>query len=61
MHSLTDEICEEIAPWSAKDPGGYDCMRTAAEWQLIQVIEFIKKEDTVYAEYIYKAMRSQQQ
>lgn len=32
-------------------------MRAAADWQLKQVVEFIKKEDTVYAEYIYKAMR----
>lgn len=60
-HPLTDEVCDSIAPWPIKRPGEYDCMRTAAEWQLIQVIEFIKKEDTVYAEYIYKAMRPQQQ
>ena len=58
-HPLTDEICDSIAPWRLWRCD-YDCMRTAAEWQLIQVLEFIKKEDSVYAERIYKAMRPQQ-
>jgi hypothetical protein len=40
---------------------GEDAVRAAADWQLEQVIEFIKKEDTVYAEYIYEAMRPQLQ
>ena len=40
---------------------GEDAVRAAADWQLEQVIEFIKKEDTVYAEYIYAAMRPQLQ
>ena len=35
-------------------------MRSAADWQLEQVIEFIAKEDTVYADYIKQAMRPQE-
>ena len=62
QHPLTDEIIVELIG----DRNLFFClteddMRTAADWQLIQVLEFIKKEDTVYADYIYKAMRPQQQ
>ena len=64
-HPLTDEKCRKIANdvcfqlplhvdenmfWPAR-------MRAAADWQLEQVIEFIAKEDTVYADYIKKSMR----
>ena len=35
-------------------------MRAAVDWQLEQVIKFIAKEDTVYADYIKKAMRPQE-
>ena len=41
-HPLTDEICQDIAPWRVNDPGVFECMRTAAEWQLIQAIEWWK-------------------
>ena len=57
-HPLTDEICDQI------QDSIYPCdpanMRAAADWQLEQVIEFIAKEDTVYADYIKQAMRPQE-
>jgi len=62
-HPLTDEVCDSIAPWPVQDPGVYDYMRTAAEWQLIQVIEFIDTDPMLggnVKDYIYKAMRPQQ-
>ena len=62
-HPLTDRVAEKIAHtahWSS-DVGDvvfmHDDMRAAADWQLEQVIKFIQKEDTVYADYIYQAMR----
>lgn len=60
-HPLTDEVCDSIAPWAVKHPGGYDCMRTAAEWQLIQVLEWGYKHlypDQVNA--LREAMRPQE-
>ena len=65
QHPLTDEICEEIAPWLVQDPGVYDCMRTAAEWQLIQVIQFLEANKDLSVKtalrFIRPAMRPQQQ
>ena len=65
-HPLTDEMIENISSFYLSDMGETgegirQDMRSAADWQLEQVIEFVAKEDTVYAEYIYKAMRPQQQ
>ena len=65
-HPLTDKIIENISSFYLSDMGETgegirQDMRSAADWQLEQVIEFVAKEDTVYAEYIYKAMRPQQQ
>ncbi|MFZ9014648.1 MAG: hypothetical protein ACO21T_11375 [Alphaproteobacteria bacterium] len=59
QHPLTDAICKELADTEDRPFTDIemDNMRAAADWQLKQVVEFIKKEDTVYAEYIYKAMR----
>ena len=37
-HPLTDEICEEITFW--RNP--CDNMRSAADWQLEQVIEWLE-------------------
>jgi len=57
-HPLTIQTCRQII--GIEDFRGsaeMSYMRAAADWQLKQVVEFIKKEDTVYAEYIYKAMR----
>ena len=62
QHPLTDEICHSIAPWPVRDFGGYDCMRAAAEWQLIQILEFIDADPMLgghVKDYIYKAMRPQ--
>ena len=56
-HPLTNAICEGLVTFPLESEHDYIEMRAAADWQLEQVIEFIKKEDTVYAEYIYKAMR----
>ena len=63
QHPLTDEACDSIAPWPVQDSGGYDCMRTAAEWQLVQVLEFIAADPMLgehVKDYILKAMRPQQ-
>ena len=67
-HPLTDELAVDIvqdATWSSDIVGEvvfiYEDMRAAADWQLEQVIKFIAKEDTEYADYIKKAMRPQQQ
>ena len=64
-HPLTDEVCDSIAPWPIKRPGEYDCMRTAAEWQLIQVIQFLEANKDLSVEtalrFIRPAMRPQQQ
>ena len=67
-HPLTDELAVDIvqdAIWSSDIVGEvvfiYEDMRAAADWQLEQVIKFIAKEDTEYADYIKKAMRPQQQ
>lgn len=58
-HPLTDKICEGLVTFPLESEHDYIEMRATADWQLKQVVEFIKKEDTVYAEYIYKAMRPQ--
>ena len=63
-HPLTDKIIEDILLkhrfwWELGPLQG--ALRHTADWQLEQVIEFIKKEDTVYADYIYKAMRPQKE
>ena len=61
-HPLTDELIDSIAQFNS-DLGAEGLlnrdhdMRAAADWQLEQVIEFISKEDTVYADYIKQAMR----
>ena len=75
-HPLTDEICKDLSSCitTLTAPGEVDpyvCpqyiaddMRSAADWELERVIEFIIKEDMVYyddpvllADYIKKAMR----
>ena len=42
-HPLTDEICDNIAPWSLQSPCGYTNMRSAADWQLEQVVEWLRE------------------
>ena len=69
-HPLTDEICDSIAPWAVDDDCEYECMRTAAEWQLIQVLEWIPKfgwylfehpcQQQEFISELKKAMRPQQ-
>lgn len=63
QHPLTDEICDSIAPWPVQHPDVYECMRTAAEWQLIQVIQFFEANKDLSVEtalrFIRPAMRPQ--
>jgi len=49
QHPLTGKICEEIAPWPVRHSAAYDCMRTAADWQLEQVEKWLKDNVAVYA------------
>ena len=56
-HPLTDEMCEQIAPtsqWSG-DIGDvvfrHSDMRAAADWQLEQVINWIKENGQDYVYY----------
>jgi len=76
-HPLTDDICADILPKRSfglcnlsethlntrvlGEVRHCNDMRAAADWQLEQVIKFIAKEDTEYADCIKKAMRPQQQ
>lgn len=81
QHPLTDETCEDLSSCitiltAPGDPDPYICpqyiaddMRAAADWQLEQVIEWIKGkeydqyhfDEIIYAEDLRKAMRPQQQ
>ena len=47
-HPLTDEVCNSIAPWSVQGPCGHTNMRAAADWQLEQVIEFMKEHEQLF-------------
>ena len=39
-HPLTDELCDNIAPWPIQRlPGEYVSMRAVADWQLEQCVE----------------------
>ena len=71
QHPLTDEMCENIAPMAqwAGDIGDivfHHCdMRAAADWQLEQVIKWLKEKEydqyhygkIIYADDLRKAMR----
>lgn len=62
-HPLTDEICNSIAPWLPSAPCGHTNMRSAADWQLEEVIEWIEKylsAGDAIAEDLRKAMRPQE-
>jgi hypothetical protein len=82
QHPLTDEICQQIAEdkvawhpdWTVLDPMEKTCMRTAADWQLKQVLEWIDcigrfkgynldfySDCDLLIRDIQKAMRPQQQ
>lgn len=48
-HPLTKEMLDNIAPWPIKRlPGEYTTMRTVADWQLQQVIEWLYSNINVY-------------
>ena len=47
-HPLTDEICREIKLYIFNQTDE-DCMRHAADWQLEQVIEWMKGRTAKYA------------
>ena len=47
-HPLTDEVCNSIAPWSVQSPCGHTNMRAAADWQLEQVIKFMKEHEKMF-------------
>ena len=63
-HPLTDKICGDIAE-NLPDYNAETCMRSAADWQLEQVIEYIVANDW-FAEpgrriaELRKAMRPQE-
>ena len=43
QHPLTDEMLDSIAPWPINRlPGEYVSMRSVADWQLEQVIKWLK-------------------
>ena len=46
-HPLTDDFCHRIATWPS-DAAERDNMRSAADWQLEQVIEWLKDHAAVY-------------
>ena len=56
QHPLTDEICFDLMlnHWAIPDNQHYIDMRAAADWQLEQVIEWIR--DT-HEEYIIKNLQ----
>ena len=58
-HPLTDEICEEITFW--RNP--CDNMRSAADWQLEQVLRFMEENGFGIRKILLlkDAMRPQQQ
>ena len=70
QHPLTDEICKSIAacyPYNKhidiEDCGHIHDMRSAADWQLEEVIEWIEKylsAGDAIAEDLRKAMRPQE-
>ena len=61
QHPLTDEIIKEIARFDPDE----DDMRAAADWQLEQVVEWLKEKEydqyhydkIIYADDLRKAMR----
>jgi hypothetical protein len=68
QHPLTDEICEELLPDFIVRPLHTDditAMRVATDWQLEQVIEWLKEKEydqyhynkIIYADDLRKAMR----
>ena len=76
QHPLTEKICADILPFYPETEHDFIEMRTAADWQLEQVIEWLKTntEDYVLEDYystyflieaflddFKKAMRPQQQ
>ena len=66
-HPLTDEIIYEIQMKNgAPCYEGYDDMRAAADWQLKQVIQFMKEHEELFGGsgmifFLKDAMRPQQQ
>ncbi len=75
-HPLTEEMCENISCfnlllWGDTSDGIKQDMRTAADWQLEQVIEWLKncryydlfytKDRALMIRELKKAMRPQQQ
>ena len=69
-HPLTDELAEDIAPYAvwSSDIGEvvftHDDMRSAADWQLEQVIDWIEEYLTagdVISESLKEAMRPEEE
>ena len=65
LHPLTDEIIASIADEAYHLPAYQDDMRAAADWQLIQVIQFLEANKDLSVKtalrFIRPAMRPQQQ
>jgi len=47
-HPLTDEICEGLVTFPLESEHDYIEMRAAADWQFIQVFEWLKYNADVY-------------
>ena len=53
-HPLTDDLCHQIAElWPPEDAAEYDNMRSAADWQLEQVIKWLGKNLSNYTDDSY--------
>ena len=54
-HPLTDEMCEKIQLHIFNQTDA-DCMRAAADWQLEQVIEWLKTQTDYSGTFYYEAL-----
>ena len=53
-HPLTDDLCHQIAElWPPEDAAEYDNMRSAADWQLEQVIKWLDENISNYTDADY--------
>ena len=57
-HPLTDETCEQIAPWSVQAPCGYTNMRAAYDKGFDDAIECIRQAGIASFDGLYEAQES---
>ena len=56
-HPLTDEICRDIDKANHHPWDQFELMRTAADWQLEQVIQFLEANKTLSVETALRFIR----